>query len=89
MDNTEKRDYSTEERRRMSEQGTAMPDGSYPIANREDLANAIQSYGRARNKAAVKRHIMRRARALNAEDMLPENWKTSKMWLGKFSPFIK
>jgi len=72
-----KREFSTEERERMSESGTAMPDGSYPIANRNDLKNAIQAFGRAKNPEKVKEHIMRRARALKLDDMIPENW-TSK-----------
>lgn len=71
----QKRDYRTAQRRRMASQGQAMPDGSFPIANRTDLANAIQSIGRASNPAAAKEHIKRRARALGLTDMLPENWK--------------
>ena len=71
-----KREFSTEERERMSESGTAMPDGSYPIANRSDLKNAIQAFGRAKNPEQTKKHIMRRARALGLEDMIPENWKS-------------
>jgi hypothetical protein len=70
-----KRDYNTESRRRMAASGQAMPDGSFPIANRTDLRNAIQSVGRASNYEAAKRHIIRRARALGATDMLPEDWK--------------
>lgn len=70
-----KRDYSAESRRRMAASGQAMPDGSFPIANRTDLRNAIQSVGRASNYDAARRHIVRRARALGASDMLPEDWK--------------
>jgi hypothetical protein len=70
-----KRDYSRESRERMASGGKAMPDGSFPIANREDLRRAIQSVGRASNYDAVRRHIIRRARALGASDMLPEDWK--------------
>ena len=70
-----KRDYSSESRRRMAASGQAMPDGSFPIANRTDLRNAIQSVGRASNYDAARRHIIRRARALGASDMLPEDWK--------------
>lgn len=70
-----KRDYSSESRRQMAASGQAMPDGSFPIANRTDLRNAIQSVGRASNYAAARRHIIRRARALGASDMLPEDWK--------------
>lgn len=83
----QKRDYSTAARRRMAESGEAMPDGSFPIANRADLRNAIQSVGRASNYEAARRHIISRARALGAEEMLPEDWKKSEksMWSSAFA----
>jgi hypothetical protein len=70
----QKRDYSSGTRERMAEAGTAMPDGSFPIANATDLRNAIQSVGRAKNYAAAKAHIIRRARALGMLNMLPSEW---------------
>ena len=83
----EKAEYNTRQRREMAARGQAMPDGSFPIANRADLQNAIQSVGRAANYEAAKRHIMRRARALNAMDMLPEEWTgAKKMWSGNLDP---
>jgi hypothetical protein len=72
-----KRNYSTAARERMAEENTAMPDGSFPIANATDLRNAIQSVGRAKDYNAAKQHIMRRARALEMVDALPEDWKNS------------
>jgi hypothetical protein len=39
-----------------------------------DLKDAIQSYGRANDKAEAKRWIKRRARELDAEKDLPEDW---------------
>lgn len=69
-----KRDFTDEERKSMAKEGAAMSDGSYPIANKGDLSNAIQSFGRAKNKVAVKAHIKTRAKTLGAEDMLPESW---------------
>ena len=71
----EKRDYSSSTRETMASRGQAMPDGSYPIANRTDLGNAIQAVGRAKNYDSVKQHIIRRARALGAMEMLPKEWK--------------
>lgn len=71
----EKRDYSPKQRRAMAARGQAMPDGSFPIRDRADLQNAIQSVGRAANYEAAKRHIIRRARALGLTDMLPEEWQ--------------
>jgi len=70
-----KRERTMETRRRLAESGEAMPDGSYPIVNVEDLRNAIQAYGRSDNPEATKQHIMRRARALGRTDLIPENWK--------------
>lgn len=72
-----KRDVSTEERDRLADRGAAMPDGSYPIANVKDLRNAIQAIGRAKDPAAAKAHIKRRARALGKEDLIPDSWKTT------------
>lgn len=51
-----------------------MPDGSFPIESKADLKNAIQAIGRAKNPAAAKAHIKRRARALGCADMIPEGW---------------
>lgn len=85
-----KRDYSQEQRRQAAAAGEAMPDGSYPIRNTTDLMNAIRSWGRGGAKADVKEHIMRRARALDADNMIPDNWKKPGMkkdtWNGAFVP---
>lgn len=75
-DDVERRTFSDEQRKKAAETGAAMPDGSYPIENRQDLENAIRAFGRAKNKRAVRRHIMKRARALGATDLIPEDWKT-------------
>lgn len=71
------RTFTAEQRRKMADSGQAMPDGSYPIANEEDLRNAIQAIGRAKDPAAVKRHIRKRARALGLSDLVPEAWTAS------------
>lgn len=52
-----------------------MEDGSFPIHDVEDLKRAIKAYGRAKDKAATKKHIIKRARALKATDLIPEDWK--------------
>ena len=67
-------ELDAEQRRRLAERGEALPDGSFPIRNREDLRDAVQSYGRAKDKAEAKRWIKRRARELDAEDELPDDW---------------
>ncbi len=67
-------DFSTKQRENLSDKGQAMPGGGFPIRNRADLKRAIQAYGRAKNKAAAKTWIIKRAKALNATDLLPEGW---------------
>ena len=69
-----KRMYSDERRMEMAKGGMALPDGSYPIADESDLKNAIMAYGRAKDKEAARRHIMKRARDLGMDEMIPENW---------------
>jgi hypothetical protein len=69
-----KRAYDEESRTDMAKGGMAMPDGSYPIKDVADLRNAIQAYGRAKDKEATKAHIIKRAMALGSEDLIPENW---------------
>jgi hypothetical protein len=70
-----KRKFTTAQRKKMAEEGHAMPDGSFPIGNKTDLMNAIRSWGRGGADPKVKEHIKRRAKALGASDMIPENWK--------------
>lgn len=71
------RTFTGEQRRELARKGMAMPDGGYPIRNVEDLKNAIQAYGRGTNPPAVKKWIKKRAKELDAEDLLPENWEIS------------
>jgi hypothetical protein len=67
-------ELDAEQRRKLAERGEALPDGSFPIRNKQDLSDAVQSYGRAKDKAEAKRWIKRRARELDAEDELPDDW---------------
>ena len=77
-DDVEKRDFSDKERNKAADTGEALPDGSFPIKNKKDLENAVHAYGRAKDKAKAKAHIIRRAKALEAEAMLPEGWDGSE-----------
>ena len=69
--------YTDAARQHLAKEGKALPDGSYPIVNVADLKNAIQAIGRAKNVAAAKAHIIKRAKALDATDALPDDWDTS------------
>ena len=77
-----KRNFSTEERKRLAKEGKALPDGSYPIVTKRDVENAVKAFGRSNpgDRGRVKRHIERRARALGATDMLPEDWHMEKIF---------
>lgn len=68
------REFSEDERERLAKKGHAMADGSFPIVTEEDLRNAIQAIGRAKDPEAAKRHIKKRARELGAEELIPEEW---------------
>lgn len=67
--------YNTDDRKRMAGSGQAMDDGSYPIADEEDLDNAIHAVGRGGSSHdAIRRHIISRAKSLGASSKLPDNW---------------
>jgi DNA-binding ferritin-like protein len=63
-------------RKELAKSGEALPDGSFPIRNVAELKKAIQAYGRANDedRAKVRRHIMKRARALRKHELIPEKW---------------
>ncbi len=71
--------YSAEQLRTMLKSGEAMAnangDPSYPIADEEDLGRAIRRVGSGgAEHDAIRRHIMKRARALNLADRVPDTW---------------
>lgn len=68
------RDVSQKERDDLESEGKAMDDGSFPIANVEDLKNAIQSVGRAKDPEKARAHIKKRAKALGESDLIPDEW---------------
>lgn len=74
------KDFSDKDRSKLAGQGKAMPGGRFPIESRADLANAIHAVGRAKGgeagRAAVRRHIISRAKALGLSGMIPDNWAT-------------
>jgi hypothetical protein len=78
-----KKDFSADDRKKLADEGKAMPDGSFPIENGADLENAIHAVGRAKNPGAAKAHIKRRAKALGLEDKLPDTWKAVDALLQK------
>jgi hypothetical protein len=73
------RKFSADQRKAAAKSGSAMPDGSYPIENKNDLENAIRAVGRASSPAAAKAHIKKRAKALGATASLPDDWKNESL----------
>lgn len=68
--------FSPEKRKELAEKGFALPDGSYPIRNVSDLKNAIRAYGRSKpsDRAKVRAHIKKRARALGHAELIPDTF---------------
>jgi hypothetical protein len=75
-----KRQYSDEEMKALGEKGHAFKNGdgkwAYPVSDSEDLDNAVKAYGRCMpgDKDRLKAYLMKRAKDLNAEDMIPAAW---------------
>ena len=67
-------EFSTAQRTELTAKKMSLPDGSYPIRNISDLKNAIASFGRAKNPELTKKWIIKRAKELNATNLLPEAW---------------
>lgn len=67
------------ERDEMAKTGVAMPNGDFPIPDKGHLKSAIGHWSTyTGNKAAAKKHIIKRARALKLTSMLPEDWGITK-----------
>lgn len=72
-----KREFSDQQRASAADAGHAMPGGGFPIESHEDVGNAVQAFGRAKDPAATKRHITRQAKRIGATHLLPEDWPGS------------
>lgn len=73
--------YSADDKKAMLAKGQAMKnasgDPSYPIADVSDLKKAIHAVGRGgASHDAVRRHIIKRAKALGQSDLIPDNWNS-------------
>lgn len=71
--------YDAAQMKKMAGSGAAMKnasgDPSYPIADEEDLHNAIHAIGRGHaSHEAIRQHIIARAKALGLTHMLPASW---------------
>lgn len=71
----EARTFNSKQRKGAAKSGNALPDGSFPIENVQDLKNAIRAIGRAKDPAAAKAHIKKRASVLGQSALIPDDWK--------------
>lgn len=62
----EARDVKQSERKSLAKKGDALPDGSFPIKNKKDLANAEHLVGLSKHPSAARKLIDRRKKALDA-----------------------
>lgn len=71
------RDVSTKERKKLAKKGAALSDGSYPIANCKDAANAIHRIGTGTKhaKSTIRAHIRKRVKELGCTGSTFENFK--------------
>jgi len=68
--------WTAGERKKAESRGAAMPGGRFPISDKRDVTKAVHALGRAKgDKAKIKSHIKKRARALGAMDSIPDSWK--------------
>lgn len=74
----ENREFDTEERDNLAKEGKALPDGSFPISDEQDLKNAIHAIGRAKDPEKAKAHIKKRAKELNLTSLIPDSWNNFK-----------
>lgn len=69
--------YNAFELKTMEAKGQTMAGGSYPIADGEDLDNAIHAVGRGNaDHNAIRAHIIKRAAALGMSAKIPDNWNS-------------
>lgn len=67
--------FTAKQRRDAAKAGEAMADGSYPIQNAGQLADAIKAVGRGgADHDKIRAHIIKRAKALGLSKDIPENW---------------
>jgi hypothetical protein len=64
----------------------ALADGSFRVKTKGDLAAALRAYPRAADRLEAKVHIVGRALALDATDLLPEGWLTLCQSKGLLEP---
>lgn len=74
-DGTLRKFVSAGQRKQYADSGVAMPNGDFPIPDKGHLKSAVGHYGGYKgDKAAAKKHIIKRAKALGLTSLLPDDW---------------
>lgn len=56
--------------------GEAMPDGSYPTRDCQELGKAVEAYGRETgSKPKLRRYLIKRAVELGCTEKIPDSWE--------------
>ena len=68
--------WNAEKREKAASSGAAMPGGRFPIKDCTDVGKAVRALGRGKgDKAAIRAHIKKRAKALGCMGNVPDDWK--------------
>lgn len=66
---------NTAERKKLASEGAALPDGTFPIRNGEDLHKALKRAHQGGDpQSKIKSHIRKRANALGLAKQLPSGY---------------
>jgi len=72
----ERKKFTAQQRQDLADKGHALDDGSFPIVDCEDVSNAVNLVGHAKDPAKARAHIVKRAKALGCK--LPDSWQESR-----------
>lgn len=69
-------DYSEQARMEAARKGEALPDGSYPTRDCDELGKAVEAYGRETgSKPKLRRYLIKRSVELGCTEKIPDNWE--------------
>jgi hypothetical protein len=74
-----KREFSTEKRKELKQQGKTDSHGGFPLEKPVDVKNAVRAIGRAKNPEMEKRRIKAAAKKFNCEHYIPDGWKSGEV----------
>lgn len=78
-------DLSEQARLQAASRGEAMPDGSYPTRDCEELKHAVEAYGREKEelRPSLRRYLIRRSVQLGCTEHIPDSWEVENVRTGE------